>query len=126
MREKICIALFLTLLTTPVAFSTEIQGIQVPPLATVNGQPLALNGAGLRTVKIAFIPIKAYIAAVKAIWPNKRRFIICFSVIRGKSQAQRPIKIDCDECMRLLVRRGREGLQAIATLFTRKKRVSPY
>ena len=71
MREKICIALFLTLLATPVAFSTEIQGIQVPQQVAVNGQPLSLNGAGLRTVKIAFIPIKAYVAAFYASAPLK-------------------------------------------------------
>ncbi len=71
MKQKTCAALLLLLLTLPSAFPLEIQGIQVPQQVTVNGQRLTLNGAGLRTVKIAFIPIKAYVAAFYAPTPLK-------------------------------------------------------
>ena len=71
MKQKTCATLFLMLLTLSSAFPLEIQGIQVPQQVTVNGQSLALNGAGLRTVKIAFIPIKAYVAAFYASAPLK-------------------------------------------------------
>jgi hypothetical protein len=41
----------------------EIQGVSVPPSAQVSGQALQLNGAGVRTVTLLMIPIKAYVAA---------------------------------------------------------------
>ena len=41
----------------------EIQGVQVPPTVQVAGQTLQLNGAGLRTFKLVFVPIKIYVAA---------------------------------------------------------------
>jgi hypothetical protein len=63
MKQKTCTALAILLLAIPAAFALEIQGINVPQQATVNGQTLTLNGAGVRTVSIAFIPIKAYVAA---------------------------------------------------------------
>ena len=64
MKQKIVPALALLLFSTlPSAFPLEIEGVKVPPQSSVNGQSLSLNGAGLRTVTIAFIPIKAYVAA---------------------------------------------------------------
>jgi hypothetical protein len=64
MNQKIVPALALLLFSTlPSAFPLEIEGVKVPPQSSVNGQSLSLNGAGLRTVSIAFIPIKAYVAA---------------------------------------------------------------
>ena len=63
MKRKNLGCLALLLLSIQAAFPLEIQGVQVPPQVSVNGQTLALNGAGLRTVTIAFIPIKAYVAA---------------------------------------------------------------
>jgi hypothetical protein len=63
MKQKTCTALAILLLAIPAAFALEIQGVNVPQQATVNGQTLTLNGAGIRTVSIAFIPIKAYVAA---------------------------------------------------------------
>ena len=63
MKQKTCAALAVLLLSIPAAFALEIEGVKVPPQSSVNGQSLTLNGAGLRTVTIAFIPIKAYVAA---------------------------------------------------------------
>jgi len=63
MRQKTCTAFAILLLALPAAFALEIQGVNVPQQATVNGQTLTLNGAGVRTVSIAFIPIKAYVTA---------------------------------------------------------------
>jgi hypothetical protein len=40
-----------------------IEGVKIPPQAVVSGQTLPRNGAGLRTVTLAFIPIKAYVAS---------------------------------------------------------------
>ena len=56
-------ALVFFLLALPSAFSLQINGVEVQPQVTVNGQTLTLNGAGVRTVSIAFFPIKAYVAA---------------------------------------------------------------
>ena len=56
--------LFLAALRTSLA--VEIEGVQVPSQAQVNGQTLKLNGAGLRTVVLFIIPIKAYVAAFYA------------------------------------------------------------
>jgi hypothetical protein len=59
-------ALALTLCT---AHALELEGVNVPEQTTVAGKPLKLNGAGVRTVTLAFIPIKAYVAAFYA--PSK-------------------------------------------------------
>ena len=71
MRQKTCAALAVLLLSIPAAFALEIEGVKVPPQSSVNGQSLSLNGAGLRTVTIAFIPIKAYVAAFYTPTPLK-------------------------------------------------------
>ena len=63
MKSKSLTSFALLLLSIQAVFPLEIQGVQVPPQVSVNGQTLTLNGAGLRTVTIAFIPIKAYVAA---------------------------------------------------------------
>ncbi|MEI8292923.1 MAG: chalcone isomerase family protein [bacterium] len=65
------LVLCLLFFALPSAFSLQINGVEVPPQVTVNGQSLALNGAGLRTVSIAFIPIKAYVAAFYSPSPLK-------------------------------------------------------
>ena len=48
------------------SLAVEIEGVQVPSQSQVNGQTLKLNGAGLRTVVLFIIPIKAYVAAFYA------------------------------------------------------------
>ena len=44
-------------------FSLTIEGVNVPAQAQINGQSLQLNGAGVRTVKLFVIPVKAYVGA---------------------------------------------------------------
>jgi hypothetical protein len=65
MNKSASTILFASLLfwALPSAFSLQINGVKVLPQVAVEGQTLSLNGAGLRTVSIAFIPIKAYVAA---------------------------------------------------------------
>ncbi|MFZ4599278.1 MAG: chalcone isomerase family protein [Terrimicrobiaceae bacterium] len=41
----------------------QIEGVEIPPQVTVDGTVLNLNGAGLRTVVLLIVPIKAYVAA---------------------------------------------------------------
>lgn len=53
----------------PFANAVEIQGVKVPPAVEVNGQSLALNGAGLRTFSLLMVPIKIYVAAFYAPGP---------------------------------------------------------
>jgi len=47
----------------PAAMALQIEGVNVPAQTTVAGKTLALNGAGVRTVTLAFVPIKAYVAS---------------------------------------------------------------
>lgn len=53
----------------PTLQALEIQGLQIAPEVSVAGQKLKLNGAGLRTVTLLIIPIKAYVAAFYAPLP---------------------------------------------------------
>lgn len=46
--------------------AVEIQGVKIPPAAEVAGKTLQLNGAGLRTFTLVFVPIKIYVAAFHA------------------------------------------------------------
>lgn len=50
----------------PFVRALEIQGVPVAPTVQVAGQNLALNGAGLRTFTLVFVPIKIYVAAFYA------------------------------------------------------------
>jgi len=51
-----------SLLSLPLSAAT-IEGVAVAPQVTVSGKKLTLNGAGLRTVTLIVIPVKAYVAA---------------------------------------------------------------
>jgi hypothetical protein len=66
---------FLTVLVMMMAMrftgAVEIEGVKVPPSVEVNGQSLALNGAGLRTFSLLMVPIKIYVAAFYAPGPLK-------------------------------------------------------
>ncbi len=44
----------------------EIEGVSIPPTATVSGQTLRLNGAGVRTVVLLIVPVKAYVGSFYA------------------------------------------------------------
>lgn len=64
MRATVFALLFFALSITAPAL--EIEGIRIPPTATVSGQTLRLNGAGLRTVVLLIVPVKAYVASFYA------------------------------------------------------------
>jgi hypothetical protein len=98
MKQNFVPALALLLFSTlPSAFPLEIEGVKVPPQSSVNGQSLSLNGAGLRTVRIAFIPIKAYVAAFYTSAPLKSEAAVMaspdpmqftFTFLKSVSQGQ--------------------------------------
>ncbi|MFZ4774479.1 MAG: chalcone isomerase family protein [Terrimicrobiaceae bacterium] len=56
----------LALLQGSFAQALTIEGVTVPPQVNVSGKALPLNGAGLRTVVLLVVPIKAYVAAFYA------------------------------------------------------------
>lgn len=67
MARRILILQFLLFLgalaPTPLR-ALEIQGVSVPPSATVAGESLRLNGAGLRTFTLLMVPIRIYVASL--------------------------------------------------------------
>ncbi len=90
-------ALGLLLAAFPPAFAETIEGVNVPAQATVSGQTLPLNGAGVRVVKFSFIPIKAYVAAfyapapvhsAKAVADSPGPFRFTFTFLQGVGQGQ--------------------------------------
>lgn len=68
MKIRRCLSLAAAGLLGTLAISPALtlQGVDVPAQKAVAGQTLQLNGAGVRTVTLAFIPIKAYVAAFYA------------------------------------------------------------
>jgi hypothetical protein len=63
---KILLSTLLVLAAVSTAPALTIEGVTVPAQKTVAGETLSLNGAGVRTVKLAFIPVKAYVASFYA------------------------------------------------------------
>jgi len=97
MKQKSLAVLALLVLSISSAFPLENQGVRIPPQVTVNGETLLLNGAGLRTVSIAFIPIKIYVAAfhsptplksVDAVLASPGPLQFTFTFLRSVSQSQ--------------------------------------
>jgi hypothetical protein len=64
----------------------EIQGIPIARQAVVAGEKLQLNGAGVRTVVLLLVPIKAYVAAFYAPVP--------FRSEREVSNSSSPMQFD--------------------------------
>ncbi|MEX1119006.1 MAG: chalcone isomerase family protein [Terrimicrobiaceae bacterium] len=90
-------ALFLSVLFTLPLQALTIQGVEVAPQKEVSGQTLPLNGAGLRTVTLAFIPIKAYVASFYSPQPLRSYEAVLaspgplqfnFTFLQGVSQKQ--------------------------------------
>ena len=86
---------FFTLLTP--ASALQIEGVNVPAQTTVSGKTLPLNGAGLRTVTLVFLPIKAYVASFYAPAPVRSEadvaaspgpFQFNFTFLQGVGQGQ--------------------------------------
>ena len=82
---------------SPLAVAREIEGVNVPAEKSVEGKPLQLNGAGVRTVKLSFIPIKAYVASFyaptplkseKAVMESKGPLLFNFTFLHGVGQKQ--------------------------------------
>lgn len=91
------LALALLLAAAAHAPALQIEGVNVPPQTTVNGQVLALNGAGLRTVVLLIVPIKAYVASFYAPSPLRSNAAVLaspgplqfnFTFLQGVSQSQ--------------------------------------
>ena len=79
------------------AQALTLEGIAVPAQQTLAGVPLPLNGAGVRTVTLAFIPIKAYVAAFYAPAPvatepavlaSPGPLVFTFTFLQGVGQGQ--------------------------------------
>ena len=79
------------------AGSLTLEGIEVPMQRILSGRTLALNGAGVRTVKLGPIPIKAYVASFytpqplrsgHAVMSSPGPFLFDFRFLQGVSQKQ--------------------------------------
>lgn len=66
MNKAFSLATLLMLSLHSSAFSVEVSGVNVPSQKNVAGKTLQLNGAGVRTVVLMVVPIKAYVAAFYA------------------------------------------------------------
>ncbi len=67
MKSSVLLISFLCALAAlPPAKAMEIEGVSIPSEKIVSGTTLQRNGAGVRTVTLAFIPIKAYVASFYA------------------------------------------------------------
>jgi len=95
--SKIAATLFVsTCLTSPI-LGEVIEGINIPKTRALNGQTLQLNGAGVRTVTLVFIPIKAYVASFyspsplrspEAVQASTGPLQFNFTFLQGASQGQ--------------------------------------
>lgn len=79
------------------ASALTVEGVDVPGQITVAGRSIPLNGAGVRTVKLAFIPIKAYVAAfyapspltsAEAVLNAEGPLVFTFTFLQGVGQGQ--------------------------------------
>jgi hypothetical protein len=79
------------------AGSLTLEGVEVPKQQTLSGRVLELNGAGVRTVKLGPIPIKAYVASLytpqplrsgEAVMSSPGPFVFNFRFLQGVSQKQ--------------------------------------
>ncbi len=96
-KLSILSAILLSFLLTTPSKALTIEGVDVAPQAEVAGKTLPLNGAGLRTVTLAFIPIKAYVASFYAPKPLRSYDAVLaspgplqfnFTFLQGVSQKQ--------------------------------------
>lgn len=63
MRHVLALLALLALAPVP-AHAKEVRGVNLPDTVTAGGQTLRLNGAGLRTVKKAFMTFEVYVGAL--------------------------------------------------------------
>ena len=92
----LCIALLALQYGSP-AQAVTIEGVSVPSQVTVSGKTLPLIGAGLRTVVLLVIPVKAYVAAFYAPSPLRSEQAVLsspgplkftFTFLQGVGQGQ--------------------------------------
>lgn len=97
LRMKFPLLILLLAGSITFAQAATIEGVSVPPQQTVAGTTLQLNGAGLRTVTLAFIPIKAYVASFyaptalrseAAVLGSDGPLLFNFTFLQGVSQGQ--------------------------------------
>lgn len=98
MTTRFAFALALVFLPAIIsAKALDVEGVNVPAQTTVAGQTLQLNGAGVRVVKLAFIPIKAYVASFytpeqlgteKAVLASPGPMQFNFTFLQGVGQGQ--------------------------------------
>ncbi len=83
--------------TVPTALALQIEGVNVAPQVTVSGKTLPLNGAGVRTVVLLVVPIKAYVASFyapaplrsgKAVMASPGPLQFNFTFLQGVGQGQ--------------------------------------
>lgn len=95
--KPIFLSTLLFLGSISLAQALEVEGVNLPSQKTVQGQTLQLNGAGVRTVKLAVIPIKAYVASLytpaplrseKAVLASPGPLQFNFTFLRGVSAGQ--------------------------------------
>lgn len=97
MKNRILLAAFSLFTVLASANALQIEGVTVPAQTTVSGATLQLNGAGVRTVTLAFVPIKAYVASffaptplrtAAAVTPSAGPFQFNFTFLQGVGQGQ--------------------------------------
>ncbi len=97
MKRAALLAAVIFGLLAPLAQALEIEGVSVPPTASVSGQTLSLNGAGLRTVVLLVVPVKAYVASFYAPAPLRTPAAVMaspgplqlnFTFLQGVGQSQ--------------------------------------
>ena len=97
MKSVALLAAVISGLLAPFAHALEIEGVAVPPTASVSGRTLALNGAGLRTVVLLVVPVKAYVASFYAPSPLRTPAAVMaspgpmqfnFTFLQGVGQSQ--------------------------------------
>lgn len=87
-------ASFLILAPLP---AREIEGFEIASQVSISGKTLSLNGAGVRTVTLLILPVKAYVAAFytpsplrseKAVVASPGPLVFTFTFLQGVSADQ--------------------------------------
>jgi len=97
MKKTIPLLAFLALTQIASLPALQMEGVNVPPQVTVDGKTLKLNGAGVRTVVLLVVPIKAYVGAFytptplrseAAVMASPGPFRFDFTFLQAVSQSQ--------------------------------------
>ena len=97
MKTRFLSIALIALSSASLAQAVTIEGVNVPPRVVVSGTTLTLNGAGVRTVVLLVIPVKAYVAAFYAPSPLRSEQAVLsspgplkftFTFLQGVGQGQ--------------------------------------